>query len=94
MVTTRLHRRLFLLLAMGCLACNSGQDAIERLFRSEASWVDLTHSFNAVAIYWPTAEPFRLDISGPGGALPGTNPPLDRSPPSGLPRSGAGGFSF
>ena len=66
MVTTRSHRRLFLFLTAGSLACTSGQDAIERLFRSEAAWVDLTHSFNAAAIYWPTAEPFRLEVQAAG----------------------------
>ena len=66
MVTTRSHRRLFLFLTAGCLACTSGQGAIERLFRSEAAWVDLTHSFNAAAIYWPTAQPFRLEVQTAG----------------------------
>jgi kynurenine formamidase len=46
-------------------------DPIAELFRSETAWVDLTHPFNDATIYWPTAEPFRLDVVSaevtPGG---------------------------
>jgi kynurenine formamidase len=27
----------------------------------DARWVDLTHNFSAETVYWPTAQPFRLD---------------------------------
>ena len=28
---------------------------------SNGTWIDLTHAFDEQTIYWPTAEPFRLD---------------------------------
>ncbi len=45
-------------------ACQTPEprDPIAELFGSETSWVDLTYAFNDATIYWPTAEPFRLDV--------------------------------
>ena len=48
------------------MACTSEQDAIDRLFQTESAWVDLSHTFSVDAIYWPTAEPFRLDTVAAG----------------------------
>lgn len=37
-------------------------DAVPAVFSGEAvEWIDLTHPFDHSAVYWPTAEPFRLD---------------------------------
>jgi kynurenine formamidase len=29
---------------------------------ARASWVDLTYAFDSTTIYWPTAQPFRLEV--------------------------------
>ena len=54
----------------GCRAPRQG-DAIAELFSSRTSWIDLTYPFNDATIYWPTAEPFRLEVVSaevtPGG---------------------------
>ena len=46
--------------------CTSDRDVITRLFESESAWIDLSYSFNESAIYWPTAEGFRLDTVAAG----------------------------
>jgi kynurenine formamidase len=38
----------------------------ERKLFPEGVWVDLSHDFAADTIYWPTAEPFRLDTVAAG----------------------------
>ena len=44
----------------GCAAPAPTRDEVAALFGDDAAWVDLTHSFDQQAIYWPTAEPFKL----------------------------------
>ncbi len=52
--------RLCLVLALGT-ACSSGP-GVEAVFDGRAgTWVDLTHTLSSEAVFWPTAEPFRLD---------------------------------
>src|SRR5437762_5354 len=48
-----------LLFAAGLAACTrpSLTDQLSR-----ASWVDLTYAFDSSTIYWPTAQPFRLEV--------------------------------
>src|SRR3989475_6192283 len=29
---------------------------------SGATWIDLTYAFDSATIYWPTAQPFRLEV--------------------------------
>ncbi|HXE58776.1 MAG TPA: cyclase family protein [Gemmatimonadales bacterium] len=29
---------------------------------ADARWIDLTHPFDSTTIYWPTAQPFRLEV--------------------------------
>lgn len=38
----------------------------ERLSQVSQRWVDLTHAFSNETIYWPTAEPFKLDVVSEG----------------------------
>ena len=41
--------------------------AARAIFTGEgARWVDLTHAFDERAVYWPTAEPFRLETVADG----------------------------
>lgn len=47
-------------------ACAPAGDGVQALFENPSAWVDLTHPFNETTIYWPTAEPFRLDIVAEG----------------------------
>jgi kynurenine formamidase len=48
------------------LACSVGDGQVEQLFQNPGAWIDLTHPFNDAAIYWPTAEPFRLETVAEG----------------------------
>jgi kynurenine formamidase len=52
-------RHLALALVALTLACRQPPLA-ERL--AAGTWVDLTHSFDSTTIYWPTAQPFRLQL--------------------------------
>ena len=52
-----------LLLISGC-AIRQPQSATNGLPQGE--WVDLSHDFSAETIYWPTAEPFKLDTVAAG----------------------------
>ncbi|MBI4500646.1 MAG: cyclase family protein [Gemmatimonadetes bacterium] len=47
-------------------ACRPAEDRVARMFASSANWVDLTHSFDEHTIYWPTAEPFKLEMVSEG----------------------------
>ncbi len=38
----------------------------ERLSQISQRWVDLTHEFSSETVYWPTAEPFKLDVVSEG----------------------------
>ncbi len=58
-----------LALVMGtvaALACGEGRDRVAELFANPDAWVDLSHSYNAATIYWPTAERFTLDTVAAG----------------------------
>lgn len=51
---------LALLLALPLIGCARG-DGVRELFDSPSAWIDLTYPFNDSTIYWPTADPFRLE---------------------------------
>jgi kynurenine formamidase len=51
-------RRVFVTLALA-LACREPPLA-DRL--AAGTWVDLTYAFDSTTIYWPTAQPFRLQV--------------------------------
>jgi len=57
-----------LLLTLGLAAC-ARASLPEALAR--ATWIDLTYAFDSTTIYWPTAQPFRLEVVSaqrtPGG---------------------------
>ena len=46
--------------------CSTGQPPAERNFFPAGEWVDLSHDFAADTIYWPTAEPFKLETVAAG----------------------------
>ncbi len=54
-----MHRSLLVAVALGAAACRQPSLA-DRL--AHGSWVDLTYPFDSTTIYWPTAQPFRLEI--------------------------------
>jgi kynurenine formamidase len=54
-----MHRSLLLAVALGAAACRQSSLA-DRLARG--TWVDLTYPFDSTTIYWPTAQPFRLEV--------------------------------
>jgi kynurenine formamidase len=54
-------RHVTLTLALGVLLAACRQPSLaDRL--AAGTWVDLTYPFDATTIYWPTAQPFRLQI--------------------------------
>jgi kynurenine formamidase len=54
-----MHRHLLVVVALGAAACGPPSIA-DRL--AAGTWVDLTYPFDSTTIYWPTAQPFRLEI--------------------------------
>lgn len=52
------RKRLAMLAALLVLAAGC---ALQPSPWSSGRWVDLTHSFSAATVYWPTATPFRLE---------------------------------
>jgi kynurenine formamidase len=40
--------------------CSGGEQQALSPFAGE--WIDLTHPFDETAVYWPTADPFRLEV--------------------------------
>jgi len=54
-----------------CRPAEPAGDPVRALFANGAAWVDLTYSYGAGTIYWPTAKPFVLekvaDGETPGG---------------------------
>lgn len=54
---------LALLLISGC-ATRQPQSATSGI--PQGDWIDLSHDFSAETIYWPTAEPFKLDTVAAG----------------------------
>ncbi len=54
-----MQRGLLVAVALGVVACRQPSLA-DRL--TVATWVDLTYPFDSTTIYWPTAQPFRLQI--------------------------------
>ena len=55
-------RRIWLpcLLAWIVLGCATGRGHPPGPGQGEGRWIDLTHPLSSEAIFWPTAEPFRL----------------------------------
>ncbi len=55
---------------ISCLAlvagCSTHQVSTERNLLSGGEWVDLSHDFAADTVYWPTAEPFKLETVAAG----------------------------
>jgi len=51
-------------LAWSCAPTGTNPDEVARAIFSGASaeWVDLTHAFDEDAVFWPTAEPFELEV--------------------------------
>ena len=58
--------RLAVPLVLAGVACSLGDERVEQLFRNPAAWIDLTHPLNDAAIFWPTAEPFRMETVSEG----------------------------
>jgi kynurenine formamidase len=54
-----MHRPLLVIVALGAAACRQPPLA-DRL--AAGTWVDLTYPFDSTTIYWPTAQPFRVQI--------------------------------
>ena len=54
-----MQRRLLVALALGVVACRQPTLA-DRV--AGGTWLDLTYPFDSTTIYWPTAQPFRLQI--------------------------------
>ncbi|NIM50529.1 MAG: cyclase family protein [Gemmatimonadales bacterium] len=52
---------LLIVLGISGLGCAPPQDEVAALFADSSAWIDLTYSYNAQTIYWPTAEPFGLE---------------------------------
>ncbi len=53
-----------ILLVLPLAACQrapGNSDAAARVFGGGVEWVDLSHTFDATTVYWPTARRFRLD---------------------------------
>ncbi len=48
--------------------CSARPDSTTRNLLSSGHWVDLSHDFAADTIYWPTAEPFKLETVSAGMA--------------------------
>src|SRR3989442_12021299 len=48
------------LLFLGLLAACRQPSAADLLARGR--WVDLSYAFDSATIYWPTAQPFRLEV--------------------------------
>ena len=55
-----MKRLALLLLLVPWLGCNPTVQERNNLF-PQGKWIDLTHSFDENTIFWPTAEPFKLD---------------------------------
>jgi kynurenine formamidase len=47
-------------------ACSNRQVPTERNLLPSGEWVDLSHDFAADTVYWPTAEPFKLETVAAG----------------------------
>lgn len=50
-------KRLIIVVSLAACARPSLTDQLSR-----ATWVDLTYPFDSTTIYWPTAQPFRLEV--------------------------------
>jgi kynurenine formamidase len=46
--------------------CSTRQHATEGDILHSGNWIDLSHDFSADTVYWPTAEPFKLDTVAAG----------------------------
>jgi len=60
------HAAVVLFPAIVSAGCQPRTDPIATLFGDSTAWVDLTHSFDSTTIYWPTAQPFRLQVVAEG----------------------------
>ena len=48
------------------IACLAGAGCTKQSSMPTGQWVDLTYSFSSETIYWPTAEPFKLNTVAAG----------------------------
>src|SRR5215510_15439493 len=48
------------------LGCSTREATSEKNNPHPGNWVDLSHDFAADTIYWPTAEPFKLETVAAG----------------------------
>jgi len=46
--------------------CSTRPASTERTVLPAGQWVDLSHDFAADTVYWPTAEPFKLETVAAG----------------------------
>jgi kynurenine formamidase len=67
----RSAKRLALVVAILAVGCRSAPDdsaaAIEALFSGAgADWIDMTYTYDESTIFWPTAQPFELEVVAAG----------------------------
>ncbi|MGH7673633.1 MAG: cyclase family protein [Gemmatimonadales bacterium] len=54
-----MHRLSLAVLAFWAIACRPSSPAD---LLSRGAWIDLSYPFDSTTIYWPTAQPFRLEV--------------------------------
>jgi len=54
------------IVSLAVLCCLTAGCATERGVYPSGQWIDLTYDFSPETIYWPTAEPFKLDTVSAG----------------------------
>ncbi len=62
-------KTLTIIVILSCLllsGCSTRQAPTAQDVLSSGHWVDLSHDFAADTVYWPTAEPFKLDTVSAG----------------------------
>lgn len=61
-------KSLTLIAIISCLlyGCTTRQETTQQDILRSGNWVDLSHDFSADTIYWPTAEPFKLNTVAEG----------------------------
>ena len=63
-------KALTIIAMISCLSlaagCSTHQAPTKRKILPAGEWVDLSHDFAADTIYWPTAEPFKLETVSAG----------------------------
>lgn len=65
-----MHTRISLAALLPCVACGPGgttQSALSAVFGDEAvEWIDMSYAYDEATIFWPTAQPFRLEVVAAG----------------------------